>query len=173
MVSENATSLRSYREREAQLNKILQEDMPKNRNDIQAAKEFGDLSENFEYETARNMERQLITRMENLRRELASAKIYDFDVTPDLSNGVTIGCRVTIAYNTGENRCIAILGAWDFDERLDIVSSRGNLAECLYGAQPGDTVSLPDPDFDGEYLEAVVQSVEPLTDEIRAWARNA
>lgn len=172
MISENATSLRSYRERERQLEKLVNEEMPKNRRDIQAAREFGDLSENFEYESARNTERQLITRMERLRAELVLAKVCDFDAEVDVTDGVVPGCCVTLEYENGDMRTVSILGCWDFDEALNIVSSRGRLAECLYGAQAGDTVSLPDPDFDDAFLEVTVIAIEQLPDAVRAWARG-
>ena len=45
------------------------------------------------------------------------------------------------------------------------------LAQLVIGRKAGDSVSVPDPDFDGEYLSAKIVSVGPLPPEVLAWAR--
>ena len=74
----NAASARALRERRAQLDRLLSEELPRNRREIQEAKEFGDLSENFEYESARNKERQLIARQAALQQELREVVTFDY-----------------------------------------------------------------------------------------------
>ena len=76
----NAASARALRERKAQLDRLLSDELPRNRREIQEAKEFGDLSENFEYESARNKERQLLARLETLQREIREAAEFDFSL---------------------------------------------------------------------------------------------
>lgn len=172
---ENATSARSYRARRAALDKVVREDLPRNRREIQEAKEFGDLSENFEYESARNRERELIERQSRLQAELRDMEVFDFSSLPPPDGVAGPGARVTLRYESGERRVISILGDWDGDEALGIVSRRAPLALAVEGRREGEVcvVQLPDPDFDGEFVEEqiVLEAVEPLPEEVLAWAR--
>ena len=167
---ENATSHRSYREREARLARLVGEELPQNRRDIQEAKEFGDLSENFEYESARAKERQLLSRLDVLQRELKETKAFDYSkVEPGEEAGVATCVR--LAYPDGSKRTISILGLWDFDKELGIVSCQAPIALRVAGARAGDVVQLPDPDFDDETLDVLVESVGPLPPEVLEWAK--
>lgn len=166
------TSRRSYLERQAQLDRIANVDMPQNRRDIQDAREMGDLSENFEYESARSRERQLIARQERLIAELRDTAIADFAAV-DFDGTVKPGTCVTLAYPDGARRTLCILGAWDFDEELGVISCRGRLAEALDGCRKGDVVGIPDPDFDDATLEITVVDVKKPPKKIIDWANNA
>ena len=73
------TSLRSYRERQALLTKIITQAIPKNRNDIAIARSFGDLRENFEYKSAKETQGILLHRQAELESQLASVKATDFE----------------------------------------------------------------------------------------------
>ena len=130
---ENATSHRSWREREARLSRLVGEELPQNRRDIQEAKEFGDLSENFEYESARAKERQLLSRLETLQKELKEVKPFDYSkVEPGETAGVATCVR--LAYPDGAKRTISILGLWDIDKALGIVSCQAPRAHPRPGA---------------------------------------
>ena len=149
----NAASARALRERKAQLDRLLSEELPRNRREIQEAKEFGDLSENFEYESARN-----------------EAAEFDFSLA-EAGEEAAPGTRVELRFEDGTERVLNILGLWDFDEELCVISAHAPLAQLVIGRKAGDSVSVPDPDFDGEYLAAEIVSVGPLPPEVLAWAR--
>lgn len=163
------TSRRSYLERQAQLDKIANVDMPQNRQDIQEAREMGDLSENFEYESARNRERQLIARQEQLIAELRDTAVADFS-TVEFDGTVKPGVCVSLAYPGGVKRTFCILGAWDFDEKLGVISCHGRLAEAIEGCKKGDVVNIPDPDFDDATIEITVLDVKKLPKKVIDWA---
>ncbi|MBU4211068.1 MAG: hypothetical protein KKD33_00635, partial [Verrucomicrobia bacterium] len=80
--AERLTSLRSYRERQALLTKIVTQDIPKNSQDIAVARSFGDLSENFEYKSAKETQGILLRRQSELESQLASVKSTDFEQFP-------------------------------------------------------------------------------------------
>ena len=166
----NAASARALRERKAQLDRLLSEELPRNRREIQEAKEFGDLSENFEYESARNRERQLLARLETLQREIREAAEFDFSLA-EAGEEAAPGTRVELRFEDGTERVLNILGLWDFDEELCVISAHAPLAQLVIGRKAGDSVSVPDPDFDGEFLSAEIVSVGPLPPEVLAWAR--
>lgn len=163
------TSARSYDERQARLDKLVKEDIPQNIKDIEFAKGFGDLSENFEYQTARDRERELQARQTQLQKDLADVSAFDFSGIAQ--NGLAgVGSFVTLRGADGAERSYAILGEWDSDPDLGIVSSRSRLAEALFGAAEGDKVELPGED--GETSVATVVSVAALPEKILAWARG-
>ena len=167
----NATSPHAYRLRQERLSRIVNEEMPRNRREIQEAKEFGDLSENFEYESARNKERQLIARQAALQQELREVETFDYALA-EAGDVAAPGTRVELRYEDGTARVLNVLGLWDFDEELCIVSCQAPLAQLVLGRKAGDRIEVPDPDFDGEFLSAEVVSVGPLPPEVIAWANG-
>ena len=167
----NATSPHAYRLRQELLARIVNEEMPRNRREIQEAKEFGDLSENFEYESARNKERQLIARQAALQQELREVVTFDYALA-EAGDVAAPGTRVELRYEDGTARVLHVLGLWDFDEALGVISCQAPLAQLVLGKKAGDRIAVPDPDFDGEFLSAEIVSVGPLPPEVIAWANG-
>lgn len=167
---ENATSTRTYREREAQYRHLMDVEMPQNRKDIEFAKGFGDLSENFEYESARNKERELVARQAKLEEELKRVSAFDFSAVEP--NGlVGLGSRVVVELPGGAEKVFSILGEWDSEPSLGILSCSTPLARALLDCREGDTVELPAENEEGN-VEGVVKSVGALSEDILAWSRG-
>lgn len=167
---ENATSTRTYREREAQYRHLMDVEMPQNRKDIEFAKGFGDLSENFEYESARNKERELVARQAKLEEELKRVSAFDFSAVEP--NGlVGLGSRVVVELPGGAEKVFSILGEWDSEPSLGILSCSTPLARALLDCREGDTVELPAENEEGT-VEGVVKSVGALSEDILAWSRG-
>ena len=167
---ENATSTRTYREREAQYRHLMDVEMPQNRKDIEFAKGFGDLSENFEYESARNKERELVARQEKLEEELGRVSAFDFS-TVEQNGLVGLGSRVVVELPGGAEKVFSILGEWDSEPSLGILSCSTPLARALLDCREGDTVELPAENEEGT-VEGVVKSVGALSEDILAWSRG-
>ena len=115
-------------------------------------------------------ERQLLARLETLQREIREAAEFDFSLA-EAGEEAAPGTRVELRFEDGTERVLNILGLWDFDEELCVISAHAPLAQLVIGRKAGDSVSVPDPDFDGEYLAAEIVSVGPLPPEVLAWAR--
>ncbi|MDD5706400.1 MAG: hypothetical protein PHR35_10765, partial [Kiritimatiellae bacterium] len=64
------TSWRSLRERQEQLTRLIEVDLPRNSQDIAAARSHGDLRENFEYQAAKQQQTILLQRREEWERDL-------------------------------------------------------------------------------------------------------
>ncbi len=78
------TSLRSHRECQAQLKRLVEVDIPKNSREIGHARGYGDLSENFEYKAAKDMQAILMRRRAELEQQLRETQPTDFsDVAAD------------------------------------------------------------------------------------------
>ena len=160
------TSFRSFGLKKAEYLKLINEDMPANVKRIEFAKSYGDLSENAEYQYAKDEQRALMQKQTLMQADLEAVKPGDFaDATTDeVMPGVTVVC----ATKAGE-KVWTILGEWDNDLEKGILSSKTRVAQNLMGKKVGDDFELPDEE--GSLTFATVKEIRPLTDEIRAWMK--
>ena len=158
------TSYRSYALRKQEYLKLINEDMPANVRRIEFAKSYGDLSENAEYQYAKDEQRALMQKQTLMQADLEAVKPGDFaDATTDeVMPGVTVVC----ASESGETTW-TILGEWDNDLERGVISSKTRVAQNLMGKKPGDTFELPDEEGNVRY--ATVKDIRPLSGEIREW----
>ena len=161
------TSMRSYAERKAAYLKLINEEMPANVKRIEFAKSYGDLSENAEYQYAKDEQRALMQKQTILQDELNAVKAVDFsDVVAD---EVRPGTMVTIRSAAGEERVYTVLGEWDNDLERNVISNKAKLAQNLLGKKPGDTFDLPD--AEGGVSQATVVAISELSVEMREWVK--
>ena len=161
------TSWRSLAEHQLQYKRLIEVELPKNSQDIAVARSYGDLRENFEYQAAKDYQRQLLQRQAEMQLELKKVKGTDFADVP--CDKVGPGTTVTLRIADDSRRTYTILGEWDRDEQLNIISSQTRLALNLEGKATGDTVAIPNPA--GEET-AQIEAVLPLDEAIRAWIRT-
>ena len=163
---ERITSIRSYAERQAAYEKLVKVEIPENTKRIEFAKSYGDLSENAEYQYAKDEQRALMQKESILQKDLNEVKAVDFaDVTEPTS--VCAGSTVAIATADGADLVYTILGEWDNDLDRNIISNKTKLALNMLGKKAGDAFDLPG--ADGSVSVATIKAVTALSDEIRAW----
>jgi transcription elongation factor GreA len=97
---------------------------------IARAREFGDLSENFEYHAAKNEQGLLESRIRVLRHRIDGAVLIDEDAAA-ASDAVTIGSKVVVEDEAGERMEVEISSAGG-------VSPDSPLGRALLGARVGD-----------------------------------
>ncbi len=158
------TSWRSLRARQMQYKHLVEVEMPRNSNDIAVARSYGDLRENFEYQAAKDYQRQLLQRQAEMQLELEIVKGTDFANIP--AGKVAPGTTVALKLEDGTDKTFTILGEWDRDEQLNIISNKTAMAMTLLGKKTGDSAMIPS--SEGE-IGARVTDVRPLSDEIKAW----
>jgi len=158
------TSWRSLAERQLQYKRLIEVEMPKNRTDIAIARSYGDLRENFEYQAAKDLERQLQQRQSELQRELGQVKGTDF--TGIGHDRVAAGTTVTLRMDDGSVRVYTVLGEWDRDEALNIISNKTRLALAIEGKRAGERAVIPSA---SGTEETTIESIAVLSDEIRQW----
>ena len=163
-VSVRQTSWRSIAEKQAQYKRLIEVELPKNSHDIAVARSYGDLRENFEYQAAKDFQRQLLQRQSELQLELKQVKGTDFSTVSHDKAGP--GTTVVLRMEDGATRTYTILGEWDRDEALDIISCRTRMALALEGKRPGEAATVPV--LGGEAL-ATIESVGPLGEAARNW----
>jgi transcription elongation factor GreA len=101
---------------------------------IKKAREFGDLSENFEYHAAKNEQGLLEARIRTLRSRLDGASIVE-----EASDGaVGIGSVVEVADQDGEVMTVELSAVGG----SGTVSPTSPLGSALLGRKPGETVEV-------------------------------
>ena len=161
------TSWRSLKERQLQYKRLVEVELPKNSQDIATARSYGDLRENFEYQAAKDFQRQLLQRQEEMQLELKLIKGTDFADTP--CDKVGPGTTVALRMADGSQRTYTILGEWDRDERLNIISNKTRLAQNLEGKAAGDPAVIPSPTGDET---ATIEAIRPFDEAVREWIRT-
>ena len=165
--SERITSLRSYAERKAAYQKLINVDIPENTRRIEFARSYGDLSENAEYQYAKDEQRALLQKQTLMQDELKLVKAVDFaDVVSDT---VCPGTTVRITSADGKEIVYTVLGEWDNDLERGIIANKTKLAQNMLGKKAGETFELPD--ADGHETTATITAVEPLSDDLREWIK--
>ena len=160
------TSPRSYEERRREYFRLINEEMPANVKRIEFAKSYGDLSENAEYQYAKDEQRVLMQKQTVMQAELDAVKAGDFaDATTD---EVMPGVEVIVAAKDGDRKYV-ILGEWDNDLERGIISSQTRVAKNLMGKKVGDKFELPD--AEGSVELASVKEILPLSDDVKAWMK--
>lgn len=158
------TSTRSYEERKEQLQRIINFEIPKVAKEIALAREYGDLRENFEYKAAKDAQALLFRRRDEIGAMLAQVTPTDFkDMPSDKAGPAT---AVEVKYGDGRTEEFYLLGEWDSDPTLHIISSNSRMAQVLTGHVPGDALMIPT-----EHGEATctITAVKPLPENIRLW----
>ncbi len=162
------TSWRSYRQRQQQLQKLVNEDIPKNSRDIAVARSYGDLRENFEYKTAKEQQNILLRREAEMEADLVQIKGTDFAGLPNDLAG--LATKVVLQHADGRRQQYYILGEWDQDSERGIISCSSKMGKVLAGHKAGDTVVVPADQGDDTITLIEVGALPP---EIIAWAREA
>jgi transcription elongation factor GreA len=111
---------------------------------IKEAREFGDISENSEYDDAKNEQAMVEARIAALEEKLRSAQVIN---AADLSNDIVrVGVIVNVKdEKTGDADKFTIVGSAEASPRDKKLSNESPVGKALIGRKRGDTVevSLP------------------------------
>ena len=111
---------------------------------IKIARGFGDLSENSEYDEAKNEQGKLYSRIAELEEVLQHVVIVD--ESSSNSDVVSIGCKVTVADANGrEMPPYRIVGSQESDPMRGIISEESPFGKALIGKKEGDTITVEAP----------------------------
>jgi transcription elongation factor GreA len=125
---------------------------------IEVARAHGDLSENADYDAAKNAQGLLESRIQYLEDRLARADIID--VSKLSGKTVKFGATVTVAdTDSGEEKVYQIVGEDEADIKQNLISVTSPIARALIGRTTGDTVKVKAPGGDREIEITTVQYV--------------
>ena len=127
---------------------------------IKIARGFGDLSENSEYDEAKNEQGKLYSRIAELENILEHAVIIDENDQP--KDQVTIGSKVGVVnVKTGAAGAYQVVGSQEADPMHGAVSEESPFGKALLGAKIGDEVTD----------NTVVAQLEQLQRKVKAGTR--
>jgi len=133
---------------------LVDEKIPENSEAIGAAASLGDLSENSEWESAMEEQRNLTSRAQQMDAALRTAKLIEHQEIPE--GVVAPGMRVRLRQADGTTQEHTILGPWDCVED-GIINYKAPLAQAMLGKKVGDTVDLP-----GSQSEATIDAIDSV-----------
>ena len=111
---------------------------------IKEAREQGDLSENAEYDAAKEEQRDIELRIEEIDKILKNAEVVDDDDVD--SNVINVGCTVKIKdLEFKEEMEYKIVGSTEANSLKGKISNESPVGKALIGAQKGDTVEVETP----------------------------
>ncbi len=111
---------------------------------IKEAREQGDLSENAEYDAAKDEQRDIEARIEELEKILKNAEVVDEDEV-DLDK-INIGCKVLLLdVEFNEELEYKIVGSTEANSLQGKISNESPVGKALMGCKVGETVVVETP----------------------------
>ena len=117
---------------------------------IKEAREQGDLSENAEYDAAKDEQRDIEARIEEIEKILRNAEVVDEDEV-DLEK-INIGCMVKLFdMEFNEEVLYKLVGSTEADIFAGKISNESPLGHALIGRKIGEVVEVEGPDGTAKY----------------------
>ena len=130
-----------FLEAENELNELKNVRRPEVIKALKEARALGDLSENADYDAARNEQAIIEAKIQELEYKLEHAEIIDNKG----KNEVSLGSTVTISYDDGEEEEYKIVGSMEADPFDNKISNESPIGKALLGAKKGSTVEVNAP----------------------------
>ena len=121
---------------------------------IKVAREFGDISENSEYDDAKNEQGMVEARIAEISRILSEATVVS---APKRSNRVNIGSTVTVDMG-GKERVFTIVGAAESDVAANKISNESPVGSALIGHKKGEEIETTGPT--GRVIKLTILKIE-------------
>jgi transcription elongation factor GreA len=134
-----------------QLDELIRVRRPEISAKIRTAREFGDLSENFEYHAAKNEQGFIEARIAELEAIVRNAVLIELRPATEL---VEVGSTVRFQEGGGPEEVYRIVGPAEADPAAGRVSYESAVGKALIGSRVGDQVEVKTPD--GSYTLRVI-----------------
>lgn len=124
---------------------------PELANAIEVARGHGDLSENADYDAAKEKSGMVEARIRELESKIAMAEVID-PRKVNYNNRVVFGVSVKIEdVDSGEQKTLSIVGADEANVDKGLISYESPLGRALVGKEVGELVKVKLPAFEKEY----------------------
>ena len=111
---------------------------------IKEAREQGDLSENAEYDAAKDEQRNIESRIEELEKILKNAEVIDEDEID--KEKISIGCKVKVRdMSEKEDVVYRIVGSTEANSLKGKISNESPVGKALIGLKVGQTAAVETP----------------------------
>lgn len=133
-----------YQELKDELDNLINVKRPENIKAIKDARSLGDLSENADYDAARNEQAEIEGRIQQLEKLLENVEIID-SIKQD-KGVVNIGSTVSIKYiDEDDEEEYQIVGSQEADPFASKISNESPIAQALLNHKVGDVVDVSSP----------------------------
>lgn len=135
---------------EEELRRLMHEERPAVIRAIEEARSHGDISENAEYESAKERQALVEGRIQEVQSKLAGAEVID--TSKIVSDRIVFGAVVTVLdLESEEEVTYQIVGVDEADVKQGLISVLSPLARALIGKKSGDEVLVKSPKGDKDY----------------------
>ena len=117
---------------------------------IKTAREFGDLSENAEYQSARQEQEKNENRISEIEHILHNTEL----ITTPRGKQVQLGSRVELKGKDGKKKAFQVVGTVEADPLEGKISDESPLGRAVLGKKPGDSVEIVTPAETATYVIA-------------------
>lgn len=123
---------------------------------IKVAREQGDLSENADYDAAKDEQSEIESRIVELEAILKNAEIADIEISDAGSDAANVGCEITLFdVEFDEEVTYKIVGSSEADSRKGKISNESPVGAGLIGHKAGDVVEIQLPSGDVAKYEVI------------------
>lgn len=140
------------RKLQEELNRLISEERPQVIKMIEHARSLGDLSENAEYETAKDRQGFIEARIQELKGKVARAEVIDPEKLPR-KDRVMFGVRVTIEeIETGNTTTYQLVGPDESEPENGKISVTSPIGRALLGKREDDEALVQTPSGIREFV---------------------
>ena len=123
------------------LERELRTELPK---EIQRARELGDLSENAEYQAAKERQSYIHARVGMIRKRMAEISLMNLDRLP--ADRAAFGSTVELLEDNGHGKMTyQLVMPEDADATKGLISTSSPIGKAIVGKQAGDEITVPTP----------------------------
>ena len=142
-----------YDEIKEELDNLINVKRPENIVAIKEARALGDLSENADYDAARNEQAEIEARIKKLESIVENVEIIDEVTTDEVGLGNTV--KISYVDDEDDEDEYKIVGSQEADPFESKISNESPIAKALLGHKVGDIVSVESPN--GSYEIKIVE----------------
>jgi transcription elongation factor GreA len=136
---------------EEELSDLKENQRPKVIQDIKEARALGDLSENAEYDTAKNEQARIEARIKEIEYKLEHSVVQEGS-----KDSVSIGSTVTIKYvDDDEEEVYKMVGSLEADPFDNKISNESPIGNAIFGKKVGDQIDVESPN--GSYKIEIIK----------------
>lgn len=135
-----AKILKKFEDEVHELERELKRELPK---EIQRARELGDLSENAEYQAAKERQRLLHARIGMLKKRIGEISLMNLDKLPH--GKAAFGSTVHLREDSGGMLVYQLVMPEDADATKGLISTSSPIGRAILGKTAGDEVKVPTP----------------------------
>ncbi len=133
-----------YEKLKSELQRLQKVDRPSVIKAIEEARGHGDISENAEFEAAKEKQAIIEGKIQELNGKIGDSEIVD--LPQDVDGKVIFGCKVIVEdLETGEVSSYRLVGPYEADVQEGTISISSPIGKALIGREEGDEVKVQAP----------------------------